>query len=139
MILIDSNVFSETFKPIPDASVTDWLFAHRKETLLSSLVVAELDSGVRTTSGRSKRAMLQGWLDRLIAEHAERIVDFDLRAARRWGQFQSKALIADIRRGTRMIDTLLAAQALALDVPFATRNAVHFEDAGVQVIDPWQA
>ena len=139
MILLDTNVFSETFKPVPDANVTDWLFAHRKETLLSSLVVAELDSGIRTTSGRAKRAMLQNWLDRLIAEHAERIVDFDLRAARQWGQFQSKALIADIRRGTRTIDTLLAAQALALDLPFATRNAVHFVDTGVRVIDPWTA
>jgi toxin FitB len=139
MILIDTNVFSELVKPVPDAKVVDWLVAHRNDTLLSSLVVAELDSGVRTTPGRAKRDMLKGWLDRLIAAHAERIVDFDLRAARQWGQFQSKALIADIRRGTRMIDTLLAAQALALNVPFATRNSADFEDCGLELINPWQA
>ena len=136
MILIDTNVFSELTRLNPKPRVVDWLFAHRRETLLSSLVVAELDAGVRTAS-RDKRDMLKAWLDRLIAEHAERIVDFDLRSARQWGQFQSKALLADIRRGTPMLDTLLAAQALALDVPFATRNAVHFADTGVAVIDPW--
>jgi predicted nucleic acid-binding protein len=37
------------------------------------------------------------------------------------------------------MDLLLAAQALALNVPFATRNAVHFEDTDVRVIDPWTA
>ena len=89
MILVDTNVFSETVRPVPDAAVVDWLFAHRHETLLSSLVVAEID-------------------------------------------------FADIRKGTRTIDTLLAAQALALDVPFATRNAVHFEDTDVSIINPWE-
>lgn len=137
MILIDTNVFSELVKPVPDAKVVDWLVAHRTQTLLSTLVVAELDSGVRSTTGRAMRDILTGWLDRLIAAHAERIVDFDIRAARQWGQFQSKALIADIRRGTRMVDTMLAAQALALDVPFATRNATNFEDTGVVLINPW--
>jgi predicted nucleic acid-binding protein len=139
MILVDTNVFSELVKPAPDDKVVEWLFAHRAETLLSTLVVAELDSGVRTTRDRAKRDMLAGWLDRLIAAHAERIVDFDLRAARQWGQFQSKALIADMRRGTRAIDTLLAAQALALNVPFATRNVADFADTGVGIINPWQA
>lgn len=139
MILVDTNVFSELVKPAPDANVVDWLFNHRRETLLSSLVVAEIDAGVRTTSGAAKRKLLQAWLDRLIAEHAERIVDFDLRAARRWAGFQSAVLIADRRAGTRAIDTLLAAQALALDVPFATRNARNFEDTEVTIIDPWQA
>lgn len=137
MILVDTNVFSETFKPTPDHRVAVWLFEHRHETLLSTLVVAEIDAGIRTTSGAAKRRLLQAWLDRLIALHVERIIDFDLRAARQWAGFQAATLIADRRAGTRAIDTLLAAQALALDVPFATRNARHFEDTGVRVIDPW--
>ena len=66
MILVDTNVFSELVKPKPDDAVVDWLFAHRKRTLLSSLVIAEIDFGVRTTSGPDKRKMLRGWLDRLV-------------------------------------------------------------------------
>ena len=138
MILVDTNVFSETVRPVPEAAVVDWLFAHRRETLLSSLVVAEIDFGIRVTPGAAKRRLLSAWLERLIARHDGRIVDFDLNAARKWAGFQSKVLIADIRAGTRTIDTLLAAQALALDVPFATRNVVHFEDTQVHVINPWE-
>lgn len=139
MILVDTNVFSETIKPVPDAQVVDWLFAHRRDTLLSTLVVAEIDAGIRTTSGAGKRSLLQAWLARLIEEHRGRIVDFDLAAARCWAAFQAPALIADRRAGTRAIDTLLAAQALALDVAFDTRNVRHFEDTEVRVIDPWTA
>jgi predicted nucleic acid-binding protein len=105
--------------------------------LLSTLVAAEIDLGIRTTSGPAKRRMLKGWFARLLEQHAGRVVDFDLAAARSWAGFNTKVLLADIRRGTRPMDLLLAAQAIALDVPFATRNAVHFEDTDVRVVNPW--
>ncbi len=139
MILIDTNVFSELMKPAPDDAVVDWLFAHRNETLLSTLVVAEIDFGVRTTRGPDKRKMLRGWLDRLIEQHQGRTVDFDLAAARRWAEMSAAVLIADLRAGSRPFDTLIAVQALALDVPLATRNFRHFETTAVRIIDPWQA
>jgi predicted nucleic acid-binding protein len=139
MILIDTNVFSELVKPVPDTRVVDWLFEHRRETLLSALVVAEIDFGVRTTRGAGKRKMLAGWLERLIERHEGRHVDFGLPAARRWAAFSAAVLIADERAGSRHFDTLIAAQALVLDVPLATRNVRHFEKTEVRIIDPWQA
>ncbi len=139
MILIDTNVFSEIIKPVPDPNVVDWLHERRTQTLMSSLVAAEIDLGIRTTPGSAKRRLLQDWFARLLGQHEGRIVDFDLAAARCWAAFNTKALLADIRAGTRPMDLLLAAQALALDVPFATRNAVHFEDTDVRVINPWTA
>lgn len=139
MILVDTNVFSEIIKPVPNPKVVDWLYERRAKTLLSSLVVAEIDLGIRTTSGASKRRLLEPWFARLLEQHSGRIVDFDLAAARCWAGFNTKVLLADIRAGTRPMDLMLAAQALALEVPFATRNAVHFEDTNVRVIDPWTA
>lgn len=137
MILIDTNVFSEIIRPIPDPKVVDWLYERRGKTLLSSLVAAGIDLGIRTTPGPAKRRMLERWFARLIEQHSGRIVNFDLAAARCWAGFNTAVLLADIRAGTRPMDLLLAAQALALDVPFATRNAIHFEDTEVRVIDPW--
>lgn len=81
MILIDTNVFSELTKPRPDNRVVDWLFARRNQTLLSTIVVAELTIGIRTTRGKTHRTMLASWLDRLIARHQDRIATFDLASA----------------------------------------------------------
>ena len=139
MILVDTNVFSEVTKRDPDDSVRDWLFRHREETLLSTIVVAELSVGVRNTRGQRNRALLFPWLQRLIASHAGRIVTFDLKAAETWGEFAAQVLISEQRVGSRQFDTLLAAQAIALDVPLATRNGRDFENIELRVIDPWQA
>ena len=139
MILVDTNVFSEVSKPQPDDHVTDWLFRHREETLLSTMVIAELSVGIRNTRGERNRALLLPWLRRLIASHEGRVVPFTLEAAEKWGEFAAQVLIAEQRVGSRQFDTLIAAQAMALDVPLATRNRRDFEDINVRVIDPWQA
>lgn len=136
MILIDTNVFSELTKTRPDDRIVDWLFAHRSETLLSSIVVAELSIGIRTTPGTRKRAMLLPWLDRLIARHEGRIVPFDLPHAAKWADFGSKVLISEQRVGSRQFDTLIAAQAMVLGVPLATRNVRDFEDIDLVTINP---
>lgn len=137
MILIDTNVFSEVTKPRPDNRVVDWLFERRNDSLLSTIVVAELTVGVRTTRGRVHREMLMGWLKRLIERHEGRVIDFDLPSAAKWGEFGSAVLIREDRVGSREFDTLIAAQALHLGFPFATRNWRHFDGIGLEVIDPW--
>jgi len=137
MILVDTNVFSEITKPRPDDRVVDWLHAHRKETLLSTIVVAELTVGIGTTNGARMRALLLPWLARLIERHRERTVPFDLACAARWGEFGSKVLISEQRVGSRQFDTLIAAQAMTLGVPLATRNVRDFEDIDLRTINPW--
>ena len=54
MIFVDTNVFSELVKPRAEDRVVAWLFERRHETLLSTLVVAELSVGIRTTRGPDK-------------------------------------------------------------------------------------
>lgn len=138
MILVDTNVFSELTKPKPDNRVVDWLWKHRDETLLSTMVVAELAVGIRNTPGAAKRALLLPWLERLKEHHKDRIMSFDLPSAECWGEFAANALIADQRVGSRQFDSLIAAQALALDVPLATRNVRDFETTEVRLINPWE-
>jgi toxin FitB len=137
MIFVDTNVFSELTKPLADERVIDWLFEHRFQTLLSTLVVAELSKGIRTTPGAAKRKLLGGWLGRLIERHEDRIVPFELPAARRWGEMAGQVIVTGGRSG--YVDSLLAAQALVMNVPVATRNVSHFRDTGVALIDPWTA
>jgi predicted nucleic acid-binding protein len=138
MILIDTNVFSELTKPEPDDRVRLWLYEHRRETLLSTLVVAELRVGIGTTRGRANRTLLLGWLDRLLLRHREgRIVPFTLDHSLLWGDIASRMIVADKRAG--FVDSLLGAQALVLGVPVATRNVADFRLPGLELVNPWDA
>ena len=137
MIFVDTNVFSELTKPRPEDKVVSWLFERRRETLLSTLVIAELAIGIRTTPGPDLRALLNRTLKRIIEQHEDRVIPFDLAAALRWGDMGGQVIVTGGRSGR--IDSMLAAQALVLGVPVATRNTRDFQDTGVALINPWQA
>ena len=135
MILVDTNVWSEASKPGRDPAVMEWLRANDGQTLLSVLVIGEVEQGIAMTSGPEKRRVLAEWKRELIESHVGRIVHFDLKAALKWGE-----LIAPFRRdriNVWLIDAMLAAQAITLGVPLATRNAKDFRIDGVTLIDPW--
>jgi predicted nucleic acid-binding protein len=47
MILLDTNVISEPWKPVPDGTVVAWMDAQTIETLfLSAITIAELRFGI---------------------------------------------------------------------------------------------
>ena len=100
-------------------------------------MVAELAIGIQTTPGPDLRKLLARTLDLIVERHAGRVVPFDLAAARRWGEMGGRMIVSGGRSGA--IDSMLAAQALVLGVPVATRNIRDFEDTGVELIDPWAA
>ena len=138
MILVDTNVFSEVQKTVPDAKVVDWLHAHKDETLLSTVVVAEIKLGICLTPGSRKRDLLSAWLARLIALHeGDRTLAFETASALKYGE-----IIAALHRDGRhasIHDGQIAAQAMTLGCAIATRNAKDFQYRGVELIDPWKA
>jgi toxin FitB len=135
MILVDTNVWSEVTKPSRNPRVVDWLRAHDKHTMLSVIVAGEIEQGIAMTSGPEKRRVLTEWKRELLEDHADRIVEFDLQAALKWGE-----LAAPFRRDRRnglVVDFMLAAQAITRDFAIATRNGRDFPIEGITVIDPW--
>jgi predicted nucleic acid-binding protein len=136
MILVDTNVFSELQKTQPDATVVDWLHAHKDETLLSTVVIAEIRFGIELTSGERKRRILKGWLDRLIALHAgTRTLNFDTPVAQKYGEIMAALQLDGQHAGIH--DGLIAAQAIVHGHRIATRNAKDFRHEGIDLIDPW--
>jgi predicted nucleic acid-binding protein len=73
---------------------------------------------------------LATWLDRLLAGYAERLLPFDLAAARRWGELSA-------RTGHGGADLQIAATALARGLTVATRNGPHFAPTGVALVNPF--
>lgn len=137
MILVDTNVWSEATKGSrSDPRVIDWLRAHEKQTLLSVIAIGEIEQGIAMTSGPERRRVLETWKRELLEDHIDRLVEFDLKAALKWGQLT--APFRKDRRSGLLVDCMLAAQALTLSVPFATRNAKDFTIEDVMLIDPWE-
>jgi predicted nucleic acid-binding protein len=95
------------------------------EMAISALTMAELAAGPHATGDSAERAGRQDRLQR--AEATFDPLPFDSGAARAYGRVYA-AIIATGRRarGPRAVDLLIAATALAADLPLYTRNADDF-------------
>jgi predicted nucleic acid-binding protein len=137
MILVDTNIWSELTRVEPAPAVRLWESLHAPRLWLATVVLGELLSGVQLLpDGRRKQALLAGY-DALVAEHADRIIGFDLDAARLYGGIVAHQVRSGRNPGTA--DSQLAAIALANGMQLATRNTRHFEGLGLELVDPWQA
>jgi hypothetical protein len=138
MILLDTNVVSETMRADPHPSVTGWLDAQIAETLfLSSHTVAELMFGVGALPEGARKNLLTAKLEGLLSMFAERVLSFDIVAARHYAVLATKARAAG--KGFPTPDGYIAAIAAAHGFAVASRDTSAFTAAGLTVIDPWAA
>jgi len=137
MIILDTNVVSETMKPQPEAAVLAWLDAQVEETLyLTSVTLAELLFGVAALPEGKRKERLTATIDSLCKLYEERVLPFDTKAARCYA-----ALAVTARRkgrGFPMPDGYIAAIAVSHSYAVASRDASAFATAGIKIIDPWQ-
>lgn len=134
-MLIDTNVWSELSRPRPDPHVQSWFGRNLQSCILSSIVFAEIQYGIALTEG-GRRRDLQSFLDDLLIWLPNGVADFDVSAAMAWGPLRARLQRAGQLIGER--DMLIAAHALALDVPLVTRNVSDMERTGARIINPWQ-
>lgn len=139
MILIDTNVVSEPWKPVPDARVLDWLDAQAIETLfLSVITVAELRFGIAAMPEGKRRTVLHDRLeDEVLPLFSGRILLFDLEASKAYATLMAAARGFGKAIGTA--DGYIAATALARGFSVAARDVSPFEAGGLSVINPWVA
>jgi predicted nucleic acid-binding protein len=139
MILLDTNLVSEPWKPKPDPSVVAWIDAQAVETLfLSAVTVAELRFGIAAMPPGKRRKVLDERLERdLLAVFVGRVLPFDLDASRAYADLMSKAKLTG--QAINMADGYIAAIAAARGLSVASRDAAPFHAAGVPVINPWAA
>ncbi|WP_140848700.1 type II toxin-antitoxin system VapC family toxin [Paracoccus sp. FO-3] len=138
MILLDTNVVSEAMKPAPDDTVRVWLDEQAAETLyLSSVTIAELMFGIGALPDGKRKEKLADALDGVMELFADRVLPFDVGAARHYAELAVKARAAG--KGFPTPDGYIAAIAAAKGFAVATRDTSAFDAAGVAVIDPWRA
>lgn len=133
MFLVDTVILSELRKRERDPGVVKW-FEHQRtaDLFLSVVSIGEIERGIarKRAADPGFAVALAAWLDQVVNLYGERIVPFDLRAARRWG-----ALSAAL--GNDGADLMIAATALEHGLTVVTRNVSDFEPTGVALFDPF--
>lgn len=137
MIVLDTNVISEAMKPEPNPLVQSWLDEQAAETLyLSSVTIAELLFGIGSLPAGRRKNTLSETLDGLLELFDNRILSFDVEAARHYAELATKARAAG--KGFPTPDGYIAAIAASRGLIVATRDTSPFNAAGIAVVNPWE-
>ncbi|MFB8229773.1 type II toxin-antitoxin system VapC family toxin [Cellulosimicrobium sp. NPDC055967] len=133
--LLDTNVVSELVRPRADQQVVAWLRGLRTHQIyLSVLTIGEIRTGVQRLMSRdaARATALETWVHGLEETYGDRILPVTLEIAQRWPAVHAA-------RPLPVVDSLLAATALAHGLTVATRNTRDFVDSGVPVVNPFSS
>ena len=139
MFLIDTNVISEARKRTK-ANRGVRAFFHRVSSegipiYISVITVGELRRGVELILHRGDRRQakqLETWLETLLIEYQDSILDFDQDVAQLWGRLR-------VPHPENALAKQIAATALIYDLTVVTRNQADFHHTGVRILNPFTA
>jgi predicted nucleic acid-binding protein len=134
--LLDTNILSNTTKPLPSQPLLDWMAAQADDYLfISTLSLAELRRGILEKPAGKKRRDLETWFTGPEGPQTlfrNRILPFDEQAALIWARLMAEGITRGRPRST--LDMLLAAIAIANDCIVVTANERHFQ--GIPLVNP---
>jgi len=135
--LLDTNILSAFApgKPAIPSTVAAWFDGHTDALFLSAIAAAEIEAGIsrlrRTGSGR-RADQLSDWFERLLSFYSDRVLPFDLAAARIAGALSDAARAAGRYPGFADV-----AIAKSRGLVIMTLNLRHFEPLGVETLNPF--
>ena len=137
MIVLDTNVISELFRPVPAPKVVDWLGTLPGEDIFTTAVTrGGLLYGLYCMpEGRRRTDLLRELIllfDQRLVGH---VLDYDGPAADAQARFS--AMRRAQGRPVALADAMIAGIAYSRGAALATRNVRDFEGCGVALIDPW--
>lgn len=137
MIVLDTNVLSEVFKPAPSPVVLRWLAAREPATVfLTAITHAELLCGVEALPSGKRRIRLAEIIGKVLAEEfSGRILPFDEDAARVYPKIVAGR--EGLGRPISQFDAMIASIARSRHAALATRNTGDFEHCGIRIFNPW--
>ena len=137
MIVLDTNVFSESLKPSPSAVVLRWLASQEPlAVFLTTVTLAEVLYGVEAMPAGKRRKILQSAIESLVAsEFSGRILPFDEDAARVFPKIV--ATREAMGRPISQFDAMIASICRSRRAAVATRNVDDFEHCGVPIVNPF--
>jgi predicted nucleic acid-binding protein len=113
---------------------------HSQHLFISTITVADIAdriAKVRREGSRLKAAALTGWLDALLHLYGNRVLPFDVAAARMAGALADRARSKG--RSLGFPDLAIAATAAANGLTVLTGNLRHFEPLNVPAHNPLES
>jgi predicted nucleic acid-binding protein len=137
MYLVDTNVISEARKKSKANTGIRAFFkqAIEDETriFISVVTLGELRRGVESIRYRGdvrQANQLEKWLENLVAEYQDHILDINQDIAQVWGRLRAP-------HPENALDKQIAATALIYELTVVTRNHKDFVKTGVHVLNPF--
>ena len=134
MYLLDTNVVSELRKRERcDENVTAWYArVSDDELFLSVLTLGEIRKGIELIRDRdpNQAVSLENWLRYVEQHYEDRTLSIDAATSDAWGRMY-------YIRNVSAVDGLLAATAQIHNLTLVTRNVVHFQGLGVELLNPF--
>ncbi len=135
--LLDTCILSELIKKNPNKNLIRWLSTVEENQLfISVLTIGEIHKGIEKLPDSKKKTNLHYWVNHdLVERFYNRILDFDIQTAIRWGQIQAYSEVQG--KSMPIIDGLIAATAVRYNLTIVTRNVKDMEISGVTLLNPW--
>lgn len=138
MYLIDTHIISEVRKRVRANKGVMQFFREAIKThadvYISVVTVGELRRGVELIRHRGdtrQATHLEKWLEQLLTEYRDAVLDIDQEIAQLWGRLRAPY-------PEHALDKLIAATALIYDLTVVIRNERDFVTTGVRVLNPYQ-
>ena len=139
MYLLDTNIISELRKKErANAGLRRFvrqLADQEAQTYISVVTVGELRRGVDLIRHRGDLAQagaLETWLQNLLDDYADNILDFGKEEAQIWGRLR-------VPHPENALDKQIAATALSYGFTLVTRNVRDFVQTGVSLLNPFES
>jgi len=140
MYLVDTNIVSAgaPSKAASPPALVAWMNENSADLYMSAVSIAEIEAGIarlRRQTAQRRADDLTAWLDTVLHLYAERVLPFEVRAARIAGALADRARSKG--RAPGFADVVIAATAQLRGFTILTRNARHFEPFSVPFLDPF--
>lgn len=139
MYLLDTNIISELRKKERANTglrhFVRQLADQEAQTYISVVTVGELRRGVdliRYRGDLAQAGALEAWLQNLLDDYADNILDFGKEEAQIWGRLR-------VPHPENALDKQIAATALSYGFTLVTRNVRDFVQTGVSLLNPFES
>jgi len=135
MIILDTNVISETMRVRPSPAVMHWLEKCEEALAITTITLGELLTGVRLLPQGKRRTGLMAAIEEVLLRLAVSL-PYDEAAARIYAAMREQARARG--RGLSVEDGMIAAICAAHGASLATRNVADFDFLPITTVNPWE-